>query len=516
MTTTTDWCYLLGTISFVGIVVLHSWWKATNESMSYPPGPVKLPLIGSVHLLPQRYQERTLAEWGKTFGDIVFAKLFQTPAIIISSYDIARDLMERRSGNYSDRPRFILIVELMGWKNAITHLPYGEQFRLHRKWMQNAFQTKSALDGYRSIQRREVIVFLNNILSSPNTWASHLTRFSASIIMEITYGHQVTSSDDKFIGIAQRAGEETVTAGSPGSMLVDFFPIMKLIPAWCPGGGFKRKAAVAGKYVRELYDAPYNMVRDNMRKGTARPSFTANLIEQLDRDGRLTHEWEENVKGAAAAVYAAGTETTATVMMTFMLAMVRYPDVYRKLQEEINQVVGSERLPDCDDRQALPYTECVIKETYRWRTPVPLGIPHSSTKPDAYNDYHIPQNAMVIPNIWAMSQDERMYYNPTEFRPERFLKTNVLDPKNIVFGFGRRQCPGNELADRSIFLLISGIAATMDITKCKDSMGIEITPPPNFTSGLVSRPEEFCCTIKPRSGKAERLVRQMNVVVTEE
>ena len=99
---------------------------------------------------------------------------------------------------------------------------------------------------------------------------------------------------------------------------------MKLIPFWCPGGGFKTKAAVAAKCVRDLYDVPYDMVREKMvrtalhielhyhkrvdfrfqRNGTARPSFTSNLIEELDRDGNLTDEYEECIKGAAATIYA--------------------------------------------------------------------------------------------------------------------------------------------------------------------------------------------------------------------
>lgn len=101
-----------------------------------------------------------------------------------------------------------------------------------------------------------------------------------------------------------------------------------------------------------------------------------------------------------------------------------------------------------------------------------------------------------------MSQEEVIYSKPTEFRPERFLDKISLDPRNIIFGFGRRyeasrryfttqltfsrrQCPGNELADRSVFLLITNIAATMNITKARDGMGREITPAEDFTTGLV-------------------------------
>lgn len=109
-----------------------------------------------------------------------------------------------------------------------------------------------------------------------------------------------------------------------------------------------------------------------------------------------------------------------------------------------------------------------------------------------------------------MSQDEDIYPNPTNFNPERYMDNAEEDPKNIVFGFGRRysfnlyslqgcslmrirlrQCPGNELADRSIFILVTSIAATMNITKVKDTSGAEITPSLDFTSGFV-RQVNFC------------------------
>lgn len=126
-------------------------------------------------------------------------------------------------------------------------------------------------------------------------------RFSASLIMEIVFGHRVTSDNDEFIRIAERAAQETVTAGryvfirqavssvvtnkrnwiqpwvnlgwllSYQSVFLDTriskiinLDIVKLIPSWFPGGGFKKKAAVANKYIRRLYDGPHNMVRQRM------------------------------------------------------------------------------------------------------------------------------------------------------------------------------------------------------------------------------------------------------------
>lgn len=86
-------------------------------------------------------------------------------------------------------------------------------------------------------------------------------------------------------------------------------------------------------------------------------------------------------------------------METFVLAMVRNPDVYRKLQAEMDKVTRTERLPTLEDKPHLPYLECVLKEVYRWNPPVPLGLPHRLMEDDVYRGYHLPKGATIIANI---------------------------------------------------------------------------------------------------------------------
>ncbi|OBZ74506.1 O-methylsterigmatocystin oxidoreductase [Grifola frondosa] len=324
---------------------------------------------------PLEYQQRKFADWGRQYGDVVYAKLFRTPALVLNSKEAAQDLLEKKSAKYSDRPDFILLSELMGWDSVITHMPYGDRFRKHRKWIQDAFQYKRAVMSYRRIHFRETYTLLTGLLQKPEDFMAHIKRWSAGMILEITYGHRVMSLNDKYIKIAERATVETVRAGSPGSMLVDFFPILKVLPIWAPGAGFKRDALKIRGLVRTMLDTPFNMVKVAMATGTALPSFTAALLEDTLCHGSASATDEEDIKGAAGVLFGAGTDTTVTVLSTFVLAMVLHPEVYKKTQEEIDRVVGHDRLPDFDDRDALPYLECVLREVYRWNPPVPLACP---------------------------------------------------------------------------------------------------------------------------------------------
>jgi len=160
-------------------------------------------------------------------------------------------------------------------------------------------------------------------------------------------------------------------------------------------------------------------------------------------------------------------------------------------------------MPCSEDREALPYLECVQKELYRWACPVPLGVPHLATADDEYRGYHIAQGTIVTANIWSMTRNEKVYPDPETFRPERFDKISsasdeLSNPRNLVFGFGRRICPGQQFADANIWLAMANILAAFDIRKASDADGNEITPIPEFTSGFSSRPEPFLCEILPR------------------
>ncbi|KAI8992776.1 cytochrome P450 [Trametes punicea] len=481
-----------------------------------PPGPRAIPVLGNVHQLPLDYQEKTFGEWAKRYGDVVYAKLFLRPLLVLNSLHAAQDLLEKRSSKYSDRPRLVLLSELMGWDNVITHMPYGDRFRKHRRWMQDGLQSKDILFGYRSIQRRETYTLLAGLIESPADFASHVHRWAVGMIMDITYGHRIYSLDDEYVRIARTATVETVLAGNPGSMIVDFFPLLKHIPTWMPGAGFKRNALKVRGMVRELMEVPYNMVKNSMSTGDARPSFTASLIEDMYRRNGTTPDEEYDIKGAAGVIYA---DTTVTVVNTFFLAMVLYPEAFKKAQEELDAVIGRSRLPDFEDRECLPYLESLLNELYRWRCPVPLAIPHNLTEDDEYRGYHIPGNTMIVPNIWKMSQDPSVYPEPEKFRPERWLEMSSetserANPRKFVFGFGRRVCPGREFADNSVWLAIACIISLFDIKKAVDCYGNEITPAPEYFSGFVNHPKPFLCSICARSEGAAGIIDKALTALT--
>ncbi|KAH9834535.1 cytochrome P450 [Rhodofomes roseus] len=123
------------------------------------------------------------------------------------------------------------------------------------------------------------------------------------------------------------------------------------------------------------------------------------MMQDCLKKGALTSEDEIVIKGTAGTLYAAGTDTTLTSIMVFILAMVQPPDIFQKAQEEVIQVVGETRLPEFNDRTSLPYLENIITEVYRWYPAVPIGVPHLASDDDVYRGYYIPKGSMTIQHM---------------------------------------------------------------------------------------------------------------------
>ncbi|KAI0364039.1 cytochrome P450 [Pilatotrama ljubarskyi] len=467
--------FLLTVVTFLFIV------RRSASRAYFPPGPAGIPILGSVHKLPLEFQEKRFFEWGKRYGDVIYLRLFRTPTIVLNSFRAASDLLTKRSAKYSDRPRMVLLAELMGHESSLPPMPYGDRFRKHRRWMHEAIGTREKLESYQAIQLREAHNLVRNLLSSPERFLEHLHLYVGATMLEITYGRRITSLADELVLVADRAIDGVNDAGTPGSMIVDFFPIY-----WMPGAGFKRRALEVRRYVRAWKDTGYEEVRVAMVRGDPPSCVIAALLEGVG--GHPTPEEAEDIKGLGCSVYGAGIETTRGALATFFLAMSRHPEVLRKARGEVDTVIGRERLPSFGDRGSLPYLDAILEELYRWNPPLPLAIPHRAMADDDYRGYAIPHGCMIMPNIWAMSRDEDSYPDAEEFRPERHLDTNCSkapSPSEYVFGFGRRVCPGQDFADAALWLAIATIVAAFDIRKPLDSEGNEYTPPAAFQPGFT-------------------------------
>ncbi|OAQ97666.1 hypothetical protein LLEC1_06257, partial [Akanthomyces lecanii] len=224
---------------------------------------------------------------------------------------------------------------------------------------------------------------------------------------------------------------------------------------------------------------------------------------------------EEDIKWTAASMYGAGVETSTSTLEGFVLAMVMFPEVQRTAQREIDRVVGPGRLPSFQDQPSLPYTARVVTEALRWFPVVPMGIAHTAQRDIVYDDRClIPAGSYLLPAVWWFCHDPDVYADPEAFDPDRYREPrSEPDPRGVVFGFGRRVCPGRYFADASLFISVARLLAAFTIANDVDEQGRETTAELRHRPSMTSRPVKFPFKIVPRSAKHEALIRGENASV---
>ncbi|KAL1718970.1 cytochrome P450 [Schizophyllum commune] len=495
--------YGVGAALLAGVVLRR------RHSLPLPPGPPSLPIIGGLLSMPGEKEWLTFAEWGRKYGDICSVSVLRQPMIIINSPRIAMDLLDRRSAIYSDRPSIAFGGDFVGWSRTTVLLRYGARHRASRRLMQQVIGTQSAVHKFDEIEASEVLKFLKNLLDTPDDFAEHVRHMTGSIILRISYGYHALPREDPFIKLANEATEQFALATSPGGFLANLVPPLLSLPDWSPGAGFKSIGRAWRETLDCMADLPYAFVKSQLSDGKAESSFTADI---LGSHRNITAEEEFDLKWSAASLYSGGADTTVASINAFIRFMTTNPDVQARAQAEVDGVVGTDRLPTMEDRPHLPYVNALVLEVLRSHVVVPTGAPHRVTEDDVYEGNFIPKGSLIMPVLWSMLHDERKYRHPMEFWPDRFLATEgrqpEKDPRTICFGFGRRICPGRELADISLFLACASILSVIEIRKWKDG-DVEVAPVEGQTSGSISHPLPFKCSIRPRSAKAAALIRDV-------
>ncbi|KAK0200113.1 cytochrome P450 [Desarmillaria ectypa] len=506
-------------ITLVTIALFVFAWRRTlllqrrpRSSVPLPPGPKPLWLLGNVFDLTAKELWLVVTKWGKKFGDVVYIHVFGQGLVFLNSAEAVSDLLDKRGSLYSDKPQLVMVGELCGCENMVAFTGYGDRMRRQRKLLTSALGVK-AVPAYQPLMEEETQVFLRRLLATPDEHLLHTRRYAGGLTLSVVYGYTVSSNDDQFLRMAEECVDilSNRIASGGGLWPVDIFPSLKNWPLWAPGSGFRKNAMVWKAKMEEFVDKPFEYTLRSLKYGTYAPSFCSRLLEEMDNH---SDQFMFDLKWSANSMYSASGDTTITTVMHFILAMILHPEVLEKARQEIDSVVGTERLPTFADRASLPYVDAILKETWRWGVPVPLCLPHRLMEDDMYRGMLIPKGSLVFGNIWSILRDESIYPNPDAFEPERFLKPvdpvteKRRDVRNYVFGFGRRTCPGAHLVESSAWLLIASMLATLDMRKSVDDAGNVIEPVVEFDNSVFRTPNPYKCTIKPRSEQAVRVISQ--------
>ncbi|KAJ5634337.1 hypothetical protein N7528_002179 [Penicillium herquei] len=498
------------------IFVLYRYRQQRRALIGLPPGPRPVPLLGNVRDLPPKgsLEYRHWLTHKDVYGPVSSVTVLGHTLIFMHSREAAREILEKNAHKSAGRPSLSWAVRMCGYDKLLPFLQNDETHVRGRKAIHQQINTPAAAARTSHVLHVEVRRFLKRVLDRPTELCSnHLWGLATAIILKLTYGYSVDSSrDDPLVELIEVESKNFTTIATPMAWLVDVIPALDYLPAGFPGAAFKETAKEWKALLEQAVDVPYEFVVEQRKRQSHRPSFVSGLLDEVhdkSTGGAQVDSEEENfIKWTAITLFGASADTTVATIEVFIAAMIKFPKVQEKAQEEIDRVIGSGRLPCLADRDKLPYLDALTKEVSRWAPVVPMGAAHLAQEDMSYDGHRIPTGAFLLPAVWWFCHDPEVYPSPDAFDPTRYLSPrNEPDPRLVTFGFGRRVCAGQNFAERTNFLSFAAMLSVFRISKAVDAQGNEIDIQFELNPGVVCHPKAHAYKIAPRSAAHAELIR---------
>ncbi|KAJ5111651.1 cytochrome P450 [Penicillium argentinense] len=383
-------------------------------------------------------------------------------------------------------------------------MPYGPEWRLNRR-IQTSLLSTRACEAYCILQDIGSKQLSYEMLTADN-FTTPCHRFTSTVAFALAYGgglrtHYNQAKELKDIDELTSLGFQAV---SIGSFLVDIFPILDRVPIFF--SSWKKSAEQIHENMRQKFTKLYDVALQDQTWNWARQALKKSETQDLSHEQRAFSIGE---------LYLGVTHSNHIVLEVFVMASILHQSAVQQAQQELDSVIGSQRLPLFEDATKLPYVNAFITEILRWCPVLPLGFPHRVSTDDEYMGYKIPSNSIIFTNQWQMNMDEKFFDNPDCFEPERWIQNPDLPLS--AFGFGRRSCPGECFARYTLFIAISRLLWAFNITGSnKDDLAHEKAAKESGRLGVLYRPSSFGARFQIRSSEHERVIKLDRAVADEE
>ncbi|KAL2339404.1 hypothetical protein Fmac_007344 [Flemingia macrophylla] len=412
-------CMLFFLFTIIIVKAITSVLIQSSSKENLPPGPYGLPIIGNLLQLGAK-PHQTLATLANTLGPIMSLKLGQITTIVMSSAEMAKEVLQIHDQFLSNR----IIPDTVKGANhdqySLSFLPVSQQWRDLRKLCIGLLFSNKILDASEGLRRKKVQELLSDIhQSSLRGEVVDIARLAFKTTINLL-SNTIYSED--LVHSADNAGEiKELVANISKETLID--------------KRFQLRKGVAYCTKNDILDVMLNNAQDNNQESYK------DKIERLPLD-----------------LFVAGTDTVTSTIEWAMTELLRNPNIMSKAKAELESTIGKGNNVEESDIARLPYLQAIVKETFRLHPPVPLLLPRKAEVELEMHDYTIPKGAQVLVNVWAIGRDPNLWDNPCLFSPEKFLGSEIdfrgrsfeLTP----FGAGRRICPGLPLAIRWLFLML--------------------------------------------------------------
>ncbi|XP_071610663.1 cytochrome P450 1A4-like [Heliangelus exortis] len=459
------------------------------QGLKSPPGPRGFPILGNVLEL-RKGAHLVLTRLSHKYGDVMRVRIGTRPVLVLSGLDTIKQALVKQGEDFMGRPDLYSFQYISNGQSLAFSPDSGEVWRARRKLAQNALKTFSIapsptssstclLEEHVSKEADYLVTKLLQLMEKEKSFelSRYLVVSVANVISAICFGKRYEHSDQELLNIIDLNNEFGDAAGSGNP--ADFIPLLRYLPNRTMHL-FKDLNRRFNFFVQKIVQEHYTSFdKEHIR------DITDSLINHCQEKGvgeaAQVSLPDEKIINIVNDLFGAGFDTVSTALSWGLMYAALYPDIQKKIQEELDQTIGQERRPRLSDRGSLPYLEAFILETFRHSSFLPFTIPHSTTKDTVLNGYYIPKGTCVFVNQWQVNHDEKLWKDPSAFNPERFLNaarteiSKAESEKVLVFGLGKRRCVGETIGRWEVFLFLASVLQQLEFS-LHPGKEVDITP----------------------------------------
>ncbi|XP_054790810.1 cytochrome P450 71D10-like [Prosopis cineraria] len=489
-------CSILFTF-FCFLLMIYKLSTSLKPTKTSPPAPWKLPLIGNLHQLAGSLPHRSLRDLANKYGPIMQLQLGQISNVVISSPELATEIMKTHDQIFANRPRILAAEVLVYNCKDIAFSPYGNHWRQLRKICMLELLSAKRVQSFRTIREDEASTLVKNIseehAGSVMDLGKKILPITNSIVARAAFGKRTKNVEEILSNLA--FGIQLAS----GLSISDLFPSLKILRVIT---GTEAKVKKVHTVIDRMLD---NIINDHKEKnqshtnnGEPKEEDLVDVLLRIQKENNLEIPLTlDNIKGVILDIFVGGTETAATTVEWAMSELLRDQKRMKKAQEEVRRVYGDKGYVDESKLDHLNYLGAIIKETLRIHPPLPLLVPRENSQGCEIHGYEIPHKTKVMVNVWAIGRDPKYWKEPEKFQPERFMNSSIdyrgTNFEYIPFGAGRRICPGVTFASVVIELVLANLLYHFDWKLPNDMKREEIDMTESF--GATVRRKNGLCVV---------------------
>lgn len=447
------------------------------------------PILGHLQLLlGSQGPHRTLGALADTYGPLFTIKLGSRNALVLSNWEMAEECFTKIDLAISDRPT-LETTQHMTYNGAMFfQAPYGPYLREIKKITNLEILSNHQVE---KLQPYRVMVVRTSIKELYNVWCRKennesskylmvevkqwFTQLNIDLVLPLLVGKRYFGStsviDKEEVEICVKAIKEMLR-------LMGVFTVGDALPflKWFDFGGHVKAMKKASKEMDKIIG---DLLEEHQRKRSLsekevdgdHQDFMDVMLSLLDGTTIEGFDSDTVIKATILTLIAGGVDTTSVTLIWAMCLLLENPLVIEKAQEELDIQVGKERCVKESDIDKLVYLQAIVKETLRLCPPAPLSGPREFTENSNLGGYDVKKGTRLIMNLWKIHTDLKVWLEPLEFKPERFLTTHKgVDVKGhhfelLPFGSGRRICPGISYGLQMVHLSLASFLHSFEISK---------------------------------------------------